>query len=400
MLLRRRGVVGGSEAAVVGGKMRGGVRWRVLVKGCFWRGLCVLVLVGMASREVSAQRGGRGAFAFLDVPVSPRIAGLGGKVASVGWLNTSGVGGSNPALISPAMHTQAEVSFSLYYAGVKYSNVAYFHQLPWGHMAGLSARQMWYGRFTRRDENGYEQGTFAAYDFTFSLHYAAQLGDYISVGASITPIFSHLEQYSAFGVVIDAGAQFISGDGLFTAALVAKNFGGSIIPYTTGHREWAPFELVAGLSYRLERAPFRFIFTLQHLEDWKQRFFRPDSYTDNLAELSGARQEARLGDRLGAELLAHPIFAVEIEPSRYFFLQVGYNLSRGAPLGLQGNFFLEGLSYGFGVNIRRFGLHFSRSHYHRAGATNHLAIYWRWGSSQRAGMHLSGPSASMGFGKE
>ena len=361
--------------------------------GAVWRwkwALLCCVVVGWGECAW-AQSGGRRVFAFLDAPVSPRVAGVGGKLASLGGSNTCGVGGDNPALISPDMHTQAEASFSLYYAGVKYSNVAYFHQLPWGHMAGMSARQMWYGTFTRRDEWGNEQGRFSAYDFTLSLHYAMPVGDYLTVGVSLTPIYSQLEQYNAFGVVLDAGVQYTSGDGLFTAAVVAKNFGGTLKPYSRSHREWAPFELLAGVSYKLEHAPFRFLFTLQHLEDWQQRFIRAYSYTDHLADLSKEKDHIYSEDRLGAELLAHPIFAMEFVPSEYFFLQLGYNPSRGQQMGLKGYPFIEGLSYGFGVNIRRFGMHFSRAHYHRAGATNHVSISWRFGRLKRGGARLPGP---------
>lgn len=338
-----------------------------------------------------AQSGGRGVFAFLDAPVSPRIAGLGGKVATVGAIDACGAGVYNPAQLSPAQQAQAEAAFSLYYAGVKYSNLAYFHLLPWGHMAGISARQMWYGEFIGRDEYGLEQGRFSAYDFSLSLHYAFPLGDNVALGASITPIYSQFEKYKAFGVVLDAGLHYTSGDGLFTASLLAKNFGGTLKPYSPGHYAWAPFELLAGVSYTLENAPLRFIITLQHLENWNQRFLRAESYSDHLADISWAKHDLKLGDRIAAELLAHPIFAIEITPSRYFFLQLGYNPSRGQQLGLQGLPFIEGLSYGFGVHIRRFGLHFSRAHYLRAGATNHMSVCWRFGKTRRGGMRLPSP---------
>lgn len=312
-------------------------------------------------------------------------------MATVGAIDPSGAGGYNPSQLSPALHTQAEAAFALYYAGVKYSNVAYFHLLPWGHMAGIGARQMWYGQFTRRDEFGNEEGRFSAYDFTLSLHYALPVGDYVTLGFSLTPIYSQIEQYKAFGMVLDAGVHYTSGDGLFTASLLAKNFGGTLKPYSYGHYAWAPFELLAGVSYTLEHAPLRFLFTLQHLEDWNQRFVRPDSYTDHLKDISGAKERLKLGDRIAAELLAHPIFAIELIPSRYFFLQLGYNPSRGQQMGLQGAPFIEGLSYGFGVYVRRFGLHFSRAHYHRAGATNHVSVYWRFGRKPGEGMRLTGP---------
>lgn len=370
-------------------RKRGQRNKRVATNGSQWLLICCALLC-IVSRAV-AQSGGRSAFAFLDVPVSPRIAGLGGKVATVGGLSACGAGVYNPAQLSPALHAQAEAAFSLYYAGVKYSNLAYFHLLPWGHMAGISARQMWYGSFTRRDEYGNEQGRFSAYDFTLSLHYAVPLGDNVAFGVSITPIYSQLEQYKAFGVVLDAALHYTSGDGLFTASLLTKNFGGTLKPYSRGHYAWAPFELLAGVSYTLENAPLRFIITLQHLENWDQRFLRADSYSDHLASISLAKHDLKPGDRIAAELLAHPIFAIEITPSRYFFLQLGYNPSRGQQLGLQGLPFIEGLSYGFGVHIRRFGLHFSRAHYHRAGATNHMSVCWRFGKFRQGGMRLSSP---------
>lgn len=372
----------------IGPIVTGGRRWFLV--GCIF--LC-------AVRLVCAQSGGRGVFAFLDVPVTPRIAGLGGKVATAGAIDPCGVGAYNPAQITPKLHAHGEAAFSIYYGGVKYSSLAYFHYLPWGHMVGVSARQMWYGAFTRRDEYGNDEGHFFAHDFTLALHYAAQLGDHISFGVSFAPIYSQLERYKAFGAVLDVGVLFTGDDGLFTASLLVKHFGGTIKPYSRGHYAWAPFELLAGVSYTLEHAPLRFILTLQHLESWNQRFFRPDSYTDHLADITEAKKDIHVGDRIAAELVAHPILAVEITPSRYFFLQLGYNPSRWQQFGLQGMPFFEGLSYGFGVRVRRFGLHFSRSHYHRAGATNHVSVCWSFGRERRNGMRLpraGGPTRIIG----
>ena len=87
--------------------------------------------------------GGRGVFAFLELPMSPRLAGLGGKIASISEQVSSGLGIYNPALIAPNAHGALEAGVSLYYANIRYDYASYFHNLYPVGMLGVSLRQVW-----------------------------------------------------------------------------------------------------------------------------------------------------------------------------------------------------------------------------------------------------------------
>lgn len=353
----------------------------------FWRAVFFVALLSL-SGAVSGQVGGEGVFAFLDLPVTPRVAGLGGKVASCQELNTSGMGAYNPSLITPAMHGQLEVGSSLFYGGMAYSHTSFFYQLNRGGIVGGSMRGIWYGRMTRRGELGEAQGTFSAYDLAFSAHWAYSLGDHFRVGVSLTPIYSQLESYWALGLILDAGVSYVSSSGLFNASLLLKNFGGSVRPYSRGNHEWAPVELLIGCSYTLENAPLRFFLTIQNLNRWNTRYMYHAHYTGNEGDMHPAKEKVWPEHHHQAEVAAHPIVGLEIIPSRFFFLQIAYNYSRRQQLGIAGQFWFEGFSYGLGLNVGRFTLHYSRAHYHRAGGTNHLAIAWQFISLQRGGVRL------------
>lgn len=320
--------------------------------------------------------GGRGVFAFLELPMSPRLAGLGGKIASISEEVSSGLGIYNPALIAPNAHGALEAGVSLYYANIRYDYASYFHNLYPVGMLGVSLRQVWYGRMVRRDEMGTEQGSFTAFDMTLGLHCARRLGEHWTLGLTLSPIYSKLAEYWAIGLTLDAAILYQSTDRLFDCALLLRNFGGSLKPYASSHREWAPPEILLGCSYTLEHAPLRFIVTLQNLESWGNRNIVGDSYRGNVTE-KNTRQGVDLGKKILQEFLVHPIVGLEITPMRYFFLQVAYNYRRRSDLGLDNVPFVEGLSFGLGINVGRLKLHYSRAYYHQAGGTNHFSIAWQ-----------------------
>lgn len=309
--------------------------------------------------------------------MSPRLAGLGGKVGSISEEVAAGLGTYNPALMSPAAHGSFEVGVSRYYAGIHYDYASYFHHLyPLG-MLGISLRQVWYGRMVRRDAMGAARGTFTAFDMALGLHYAHRLGEHWVLGLTLAPIYSQLAQYWALGLTLDAAVLYQSNNRLFDCSLLLRNFGGTLKPYAQNHREWAPLEVILGCSYTLEHAPLRFIVTLQNLESWGHRNIPGDSYRGNVAE-KNTPQGISWGQKVLQEILVHPIVGVESTPTRYFFLQVAYNYRRRSDLGLEKLYFVEGLSVGVGINIGRLKLHYSRAYYHRAGGTNHFSLTWQF----------------------
>lgn len=338
-----------------------------------------------------AQRGGESTYAYLQLPVAPRIAALGGKVPGYGGEKDLSLSIANPAFAHTRLHNGVEVSGSLFFADVKYSYAAYFYSLDSTLTLGGHLRQMWYGHFVRRDERGMTDGQFSAYEMALGLHAAYQLPKGWSVGATLTPLYSSLERYWSLGLACDLAVGYADNEGLFSAGLVAQNIGGTLKTYS-GRREDAPFELLAGAKIRMRYAPIVLVLTLQHLENWQRRFIRETAYNGVLANGNDPNEKPSTWQQISAELLAHPILGVEVHPSRYFFVQASYNHGRRMEMITPAQYSLEGFAWGLGVQVRRVAVRFSRAVYHLSGASNHLSVALYFSGGRDAAMRPYVPS--------
>ena len=57
-----------------------------------------------------------------------------------------------------------------------------------------------------------------------------------------------------------------------------------------------------------------------------------------------------------------------------FRLRLGYNHNRKKDLAVDGYRSLSGLSYGFGIKIKKIAFDYSVSRYHLVGGVNHLSL--------------------------
>lgn len=340
-----------------------------------WLAVALGMEVGLLSHPAWGQRPGERIYAFLDLPVAPRLAGLGGKTPALVGLPEPALAVYNPALASRAIDRCVAIGYAPYFAGTHYNNMAYFQSLgSWGSW-GVSVRQLWYGRFVARDEQGAAEGSFTAYDLAIGAHYAFAPIRGLSIGLSISPILSLIGGYGSVGLTSDVGAVYQMADGLLAFGVLARNLGGAFKHYAPYEDDWASFELLAGMSLTLRHAPLRFVLTLQHLETWNARRIPREDYFPAVGDGRSDEQLPSTWQRVYMEVLAHPILGVELVPGRYFYLQVGFNPSQIQTMSQNGAFGLAGLSYGAGVHYRRFALRYARSHSHFRGATHHVSLF-------------------------
>ena len=346
--------------------------------------LPLLLFLCFAS-QVRGQRGGESTYAYLQLPISPRIAALGGKVPGYGGEKDLSLSVANPAFAHHRLHNAVEVSGSLFFADVKYSYASYFHAIDSSLTLGGHFRQMWYGDFVRRDERGEEMGHFRAFEMAVGLHASYQLPRGWSVGTTLTPLYSSLERYWSLGLACDLAVGYSDSAGLVSVGLVAQNIGGTLKTYS-GRHEDTPFELLAGAKIRMRYAPIVFVFTLQHLENWQRRFIRESAYDGALANGVDPKERPSVWQHISSEILAHPIVGVEFHPSRYFFVQGSYNHGRRMAMITPSQYSLEGFAWGFGIQIRRLAVRFSRAVYHATGASNHLSVAFYFSGGRDAAM--------------
>ena len=333
------------------------------------RGLLTSVFVLLLGQVGLAQKGGESTYSFLGLANSARVAGMGGEVVSL-MDDDINLVFHNPALLSPAMHSNLSLNYVNYFAGVNYGYASYAYSA--GEIGNFAAGMHYvnYGTFDRTDELGVSQGTFRASEYALNLYYSRIfLDSALTAGVNLKPIYSSLEQYSSFGLALDLGVTYQLSNSLTSFGLVLKNMGAQITTYTA-NRESLPFEIQAGVTQGLAHAPFRFTITFQHLEQWDL------SYTlqDDDESFSGSDDEKSGFDEFADNLMRHVIFSTEFLLGKNFYIDVGYNYKRRKEMMVSARPGMVGFSAGFGFRVSKFHFSFGRASYHLAGGTSHFSL--------------------------
>ena len=131
---------------------------------------------------------GSSVFQFLNLPVSSRLAALGGTNVSLrdDDLNFAF---QNPALLTENTHNNISLNYALYLADIMFGSAAYSYNYGKNYFAA-GIHYIDYGKFDYADEVGELSGEqFTAKDFAMNLMYARQLNDYFTAGATLKTIY-------------------------------------------------------------------------------------------------------------------------------------------------------------------------------------------------------------------
>ncbi len=216
--------------------------------------LCVSTFLTALVFEIQAQfLGGQQSFSFLKFPAHAQIAALGGVNISLRNSNVN-LFTSNPALLNTEMHKHGSISYVPYYAGVRYSTLAYGHEFEKAGTWGVALQYMNYGSFEETDATGAVIGNFSANDFVFTTSHSRTSGPY-TIGVSMKLVGSTLANYNAYGLLFDIGGLFKHPVHDFTVGLAIKNVGLALDTYTPDGKLTMPFEVQLGTSFKPKFMP-------------------------------------------------------------------------------------------------------------------------------------------------
>jgi hypothetical protein len=324
-----------------------------------------------------AQVGGINTYQFLNVVPSARVSGLGGiAIAHPGADLNYAL--QNPSLLSDTLSGQFTTSGVDYASDILFADVAYAHHF--NNVGTFYAQLLYldYGQFDRANEIGQRQGTFNANDYSFNLGYGYQLDSNWSFGAKLAFISSQYDVFSSFGIAADFGVTYQLPNKNVVMALVAKNAGFQLNPYTNT-RESLPFDLLASVSVKPQYAPFRFHFTYDNIHQWELRYRDPNAATVN--QFTGEVDDNF--PNVWNNLLRHLSFGVEFEPTPGLNAQFGYRFRRRQELNLNTRRTNAGLSAGVGFKISKFRINYAFTLLHIADGANHLSITTNFESFKR-----------------
>jgi hypothetical protein len=335
---------------------------------------------------VSAQIGGTRSYRFLDIPMTARAAALGGSSMSV-WGDDINLIYSNPSLLNSTMHKQVALNYCNYVSDLNFGYLGYGHHLnKYGTVAG-SIQFFNYGNFSGYDEFGVSTNNFRANDYSINLTYAKPFEDSsFQVGISLKTLISQYDIYKSFGNAIDFGITWHNKNDLVISVL-AKNVGFIWKGYSNMllKNEPLPQTVQLGLSYKVEKAPFRLIGVYDQLLRWNLKYISPvdttgksNPFNTSEVQMDSSRWQ-RFSERFGNRsdnFMRHITLGTEILLSKNFNIRLAYNYRRQREMILPERRGVNGLSLGFGFRIKRFGFAYSFTKMAFPGNSSIFNINW------------------------
>lgn len=286
-------------------------------------------------------------FNFLKLPTSSHAMALGGlQVAQPD--DDASLLLQNPALMSNITSRSINLGFLSYMQGNKSANASYAMAAGERGTWGVGVQLLGYGSMKEMNVDGVELGDYSAIDMALSGGYSYTLTDHWAGGALGKVVYSKYAHFTSVALAVDLGLNYLNDEGDFSASLVAANLGGQVKSFGD-KREHLPFDLRAGITKQLANAPIRFSVSMVDLTRWSSRYYYNPS------------REKEKGGRI---FMNHFILGVDILPIEQLYIAAGYNFRRASEMKAAGSSHAAGLSFGAGVNLKRFKVGVSYAKYH------------------------------------
>ena len=308
--------------------------------------------------------GGNAAYHFLKLPSSPLLTAAGGVNVSYKTPEVS-LTANNPALLTPELSSQLNVSFNAFLAGIKIYSLTGAHYVKninttfGGHIYYVD-----YGTLPATDAAGNITGEFRPVDYVVQLSAAQKYLDKWTYGGSIKFINSAYQQYHSNGIAIDFGVLFFDSAKQLSLSFVAKNMGLQLSSFA-GEKEDLPFDLQVGITKKLSKAPFGFSLTAQQLHRFHLQY--NDTAFNNENRFSHPSSIHKFFN--------HFILATHLYLGQNLEATFGYNHLRRQELSIPdaGNG-LAGFSAGLQIKFSKLQIMYARSTYQRGISYNQIGV--------------------------
>lgn len=333
------------------------------------------ILIGLSaliiSLSTSAQTGGTNSFAFLDLAFSARSLGLGTDFITAKDQDLN-LGVSNPSLINSSMNNRASFSQALAPGGINYGMASYARSLKDDFTGVGHIRFVDYGKMTRRDEFGNEQGVFKPMDLIVGASVSKPFSPKLSIGATVNLLYSQLESYSSFGAAIDFAGNYYDEDKELLMTLLVKNAGYQFKGFTKKKHDPLPVNLQFGISKKLAHAPFRFSVLAHSLNRWDLSYVDPNAKPtiDALTGDTIAVPTAGFVEKVGR----HLTFQTEVLISKNLHFRAAFDLQKRQELKLENRPGASGLSLGLGLYFKKFSVDYGFGIVSRAGYQHMISL--------------------------
>ena len=300
------------------------------------------------------------AFEFMRLPSSAHASSLGGNAVSVPDAH-SALFLSNPALITGYASPVAGLNAMTWFAGTKVAGAQWCSPIDGRSGYALNARYVSYGEMTGTAADGSITGSYKAKDMATGISYAYRLTDNLSGGVTGSFICSRYSSLTSVAVGVDMGLLYSIPDEGIALGLSAANLGGQIKAFENTFQK-LPFNLSAGVTWKLSHAPLRFTLTMDRLTEWDRDDFH---FAGDAAP------------RFAEIFRRHLSFGADILLTDRLYVAAGCNLCRREEMSEKGNRGLTGISIGTGLNMERFSFDLSYGKYQISESSLLLNVAFR-----------------------
>jgi len=318
--------------------------------------------------HLQAQIGGRGVYAFLNMPASSRQVALGTNFISA-LDNDLSLGWNNPAALNQKMHNHAFATYNNYVSDINSGYFAYGRDFKQLGTFSVGVMYLDYGKFDGYLPNGISTGVFAVKDQCFHVSWGQQWREKFRYGATVKYIYSIYESYVSNGLSTDLSGIYHDSSKQLTVTAYARNIGFQAIPYGGRQRDNLPFELALSLSKKLEHLPFRYNIVLHDLQRPDMRY---DIKNTNEKDENGNDRIKKMS--LGDNALRHVTIGGELNFSKNFVLRFGYNHMRRKELTQEQKKGTSGFSWGLGFKISKFNISYGSAAYFPGISSNQFSL--------------------------
>lgn len=307
----------------------------------------LIVLVSLLSSLPSWAQEGSFSQTVLRLPTSSHVAALGGENISL-TEDTPWAAMSNPALLSGVSNLSLGLNFMTYAGGSTYAGAEFVKAFGERHTGAAFAQMLSYGEMSETDASGHELGSFSPKDIVFGVGYSYLLSDRWAGGANLKGIYSKYADFSAFALAVDLGINYLDEENDLSISATMMNIGAPLKTFDD-RTERLPYNLQVGFSKGMAHLPVRFSVTLTDLTRWRTKdYFHP--------------ADEKLS--FGRKALNHFVVGLDVEPTDYLYVGVGYNFRRAYELKAAGSSHWAGITAGAGLRLSRFKLGLSYAKYH------------------------------------
>lgn len=304
---------------------------------------------------------------FLLLEKDARVSAIGGENVSTAGHDVNMIF-YNPAALSDTMVNRVAFNYRPFYADINKTSLAGALNTKFGPI-GLTIQNMGYGDFTLTDPSANVLGEFRANEFAIGITKSHEVGPF-SIGGTLRWAHSRIWTLNAGALLLDIGGMYHHPKHDLQIGLVTKNIGVPMYRYYEEGDVELPFDLQAGVSYKLAHMPLRFSTTLHKLYRYDIQYLDP---TRNIT--LGEDGEEVIPEKSTSEKIArHFVFGGEFIFSRNLHFRVGYNHLRRKELQSTIRRGGSGFSWGFMIRISAFEFNFTRTYMHAAGGTTALTI--------------------------